>query len=47
MAEQLGMVSAKSALTGKTETIREAEAFGKYTVYTSNFNYANLGEEQE
>ena len=37
----------KQFLTGKTETIREAEAFGKYTVYTSNFNYANLGEEQE
>lgn len=37
----------KQFLTGKTETIREAEAFGKYIVYTSNFNYANLGEEQE
>lgn len=37
----------KQFLTGKTETIRKAEAFGKYIVYTSNFNYANLGEEQE
>lgn len=36
----------KQFIIGKTENIRKAEEFGKYKVYISNYNYANLGEEQ-
>lgn len=35
----------KQFSTGKTENIRIAEEFGKYKVYISNYNYANLGKE--